>query len=361
VDATALHRGLQAVVDRHAALRTGMQELADGTVVQVVHDEVSVPLDTVDFRGVADIDADIRQVLHAERERGFDFGRPPLLRYTLARVDESKYVLLQSIHHIVADGWSVPVMLRELMAHYGVAEGQSPLPPATPYGSYLSWLASRDREASHEAWRTAVADAGDPIELPSGSPDPEADGEVRVELLREDTAALTAAARTRGLTLSTLVHGVWGLLLGRMTGADDVVFGSTVSGRGGDLPGIEGMVGLFINTVPARIRFAATEKVSDVLARWQDEQSLLLEHQYLGLPELRRVAGLKDLFETLVVFENYPIGDGGIADPTGTVHVTGIDFDENPAYPLTLIVVPAVYSLATHGQERFERRMQSRA
>ncbi|NLE78061.1 MAG: non-ribosomal peptide synthase/polyketide synthase, partial [Rhodococcus sp.] len=340
VDATALHRGLQAVVDRHAALRTGMQELADGTVVQVVHDEVSVPLDTVDFRGVADIDADIRQVLHAERERGFDFGRPPLLRYTLARVDESKYVLLQSIHHIVADGWSVPVMLRELMAHYGVAEGQSPLPPATPYGSYLSWLASRDREASHEAWRTAVADAGDPIELPSGSPDPEADGEVRVELLREDTAALTAAARTRGLTLSTLVHGVWGLLLGRMTGADDVVFGSTVSGRGGDLPGIEGMVGLFINTVPARIRFAATEKVSDVLARWQDEQSLLLEHQYLGLPELRRVAGLKDLFETLVVFENYPIGDGGIADPTGTVHVTGIDFDENPAYPLTLIVVP---------------------
>ncbi|MFD4367301.1 amino acid adenylation domain-containing protein [Rhodococcus sp. NPDC058521] len=340
VDADALRSGVQAVVDRHAALRTGLKTLSDGSVVQAVYGAARVPFDVTDLSSSDDTTADIRQILGAERQRGFDFAQPPLLRYTLARVDEQKFILLQSVHHVVADGWSVPVMLRELMAHYGTATGESPLLSATPYRSYLEWLSSRDRAASHAAWQMALEDAPEQPELPgSGSAESET-GSVRVNLSQTDTNSLSAGARVRGLTLSTVVHGTWGLLLGRIAGVEDVIFGSTVSGRGADLPGIEGMVGLFINTVPARIRFSAAEKVSEVLTRWQDEQSALLDHQYLGLPELRRVTGLADLFETLVVFENYPIGDGGIADPSGTVHITGIEFDENPAYPLTLIVAP---------------------
>ncbi|PBC54245.1 non-ribosomal peptide synthetase [Rhodococcus sp. ACPA1] len=341
VDAAALHRGLQAVVDRHAALRVGVRAVSDGRVVQVVGENVQVPMEVLDLTGVADPEQRVEQVLAADRARGFDFERGPLLRYTLARVKHQKFLLLQSIHHIVADGWSVPVMLRELMALYNVEGKPLALPTPTPYRSYLEWLGARDRQASLAVWREALADAPEPVELPK----PSSTGEsgirsVRVTLPSDATVALSAVGRARGLTLSTLVHGTCGLVLGRLTGREDVVFGSTVSGRGGDLPGIETMVGLFINTVPTRLRYRPTDTVAETLARWQHEQSTLLDHQYLGLPELRREAGLQNLFETLVVFENYPLGDGAVADPTGAVRLTGIRFDEHPPYPMTLIVVP---------------------
>ncbi|MGW5145710.1 amino acid adenylation domain-containing protein [Rhodococcus koreensis] len=351
VDAAALHRGLQTVVDRHAALRVGVRAVSDGRVVQVVGDDVRVPMEVLDLTGVADPAPRVEEVLAADRARGFDFARGPLLRYTLARVEAGaseatgdvpqKFLLLQSIHHIVADGWSVPVMLRELMALYSVEGTPHALPTPTPYRNYLEWLGARDRQASLAVWREALADAPEPVELPT----PTLKGEsgirsVRVALPSEDTAALTAVGRARGLTPSTLVHGTWGLVLGRLTGREDVLFGSTVSGRGGDLPGIETMVGLFINTVPTRLRYRAADTVAGTLARWQHEQSTLLDHQYLGLAELRREAGLQNLFETLVVFENYPLGDGAVADPSGAVQLTGIRFDEHPPYAMTLIVVP---------------------
>ncbi|TQC50217.1 amino acid adenylation domain-containing protein [Rhodococcus sp. WS4] len=350
VDAAALHRGLQAVVDRHAALRVGVQAVSDGRIVQVVRENVPVPMEVLDLTGIPDPARRVDEVLAADRARGFDFDRAPLLRYTLARVAGAseaagdvpqKFLLLQSIHHLVADGWSVPVMLRELMALYSVEGTPQTLPTPTPYRSYLDWLGARDREASIAVWREALADAPEPVELPQ----PASKGEsgirsVRAALPPDATAALTAVGRARGLTLSTLVHGAWGLVLGRLTGREDVLVGSTVSGRGGDLPGIETMVGLFINTVPTRLRFRPTDTVAGTLARWQHEQSILLDHQYLGLPELRREAGLQNLFETLVVFENYPLGDAAVADPTGAVQLTDIRFDEHPPYPLTLIVVP---------------------
>ncbi|MFC9552147.1 amino acid adenylation domain-containing protein [Rhodococcus sp. NPDC056960] len=341
VDATALHRGLQAVVDRHAALRAGVQAVSDGRVVQVVRDDVRVPMEVLDLTGTPEPGRRVDEVLAADRARGFDFGRAPLLRYTLARTEDRKFLLLQSIHHIVADGWSVPVMLRELMALYSVDGTPLALPTPTPYRSYLDWLGARDRQASLAVWRDALADAPEPGELPTPASTRESGiRSVRAALPSDATAALTAVGRARGLTLSTLVHGTWGLVLGRLTGREDVLFGSTVSGRGGDLPGIETMVGLFINTVPTRLRFRPTDTVAGTLARWQDEQSVLLDHQYLGLPELRREAGLQNLFETLVVFENYPLGDGAVADPTGAVQLTDIRFDEHPPYPMTLIVVP---------------------
>ncbi|WP_072687015.1 non-ribosomal peptide synthetase [Rhodococcus marinonascens] len=351
VDEAAMHRGLQAVVDRHAALRVGVQAMSDGKVVQVVRDVVRVPMEVVDLTETAEPGQRVDQLLAADRARGFDLGRAPLLRYTLARVDagvgdttgemQQKFLLLQSIHHIVADGWSVPVMLRELLALYSVEGTPPPLPAATPYRSYLDWLGSRDRETSLAVWRGVLADAPEPVEFPNPlSQNQSGIHSIRTQLPPEDTAGLTAMGRARGLTLSTLVHGTWGLVLGRLTGAEDVVFGSTVSGRGGDLPGIETMVGLFINTVPTRLRYRPTDTVVETLARWQHEQSTLLDHQYLGLSDLRREAGLHNPFETLVVFENYPLGEGAVTDPSGAVQVTDIRFDERPPYPMTLIAVP---------------------
>ncbi|BCN62366.1 hypothetical protein RE9431_08210 [Prescottella equi] len=341
VDAVALHRALQGVVDRHDVLRAALRPLSDGRVVQVISSRADVPMTVLDLSTDPDPTSTVDRMLAEDRLRGFDFERPPLVRYTLVRVAPAKFLLLQSIHHVVADGWSVPVMLRELLALYSPAGEPLALPAPAAYRNYLSWLASRDRGASIDVWQRALAGSGEPPALP-GVP---AAGErgVRskiVALPATETSELNRLGRERGLTASTLVHGAWGLLLARLTGRRDVLFGSTVSGRGGDLPGIESMVGLFINTVPVRLRLDPDEATVDVLARWQSEQSALLEHQYVGLGELRRVTGLQELFQTLVVVENYPIGDTAITDPSGTLSLTGIRFDEHPPYPLTLIAVP---------------------
>ncbi|MFC9514919.1 amino acid adenylation domain-containing protein [Nocardiaceae bacterium NPDC056970] len=341
VDAVALHRALQGVVDRHDVLRAALRPLSDGRVVQVISARADVPMTVLDLSTDPDPTATVDRMLAEDRLRGFDFERPPLVRYTLVRVEPARFLLLQSIHHVIADGWSVPVMLRELLALYSPAGTPLTLPAPAAYRNYLGWLASRDRGTSIDVWQHALAGSGEPPALP-GVP---AAGErgvrsVVASLPSAETSALNRLGRERGLTTSTLVHGAWGLLLARLTGRRDVLFGSTVSGRGGDLPGIESMVGLFINTVPARLRLNPDETTADVLARWQSEQSALLEHQYVGLGELRRVTGLQELFQTLVVVENYPVGDTAIVDPSGTLALTGIRFDEHPPYPLTLIAVP---------------------
>ncbi|RVW00669.1 non-ribosomal peptide synthase/polyketide synthase [Rhodococcus xishaensis] len=341
VDAIAMHRALQGVVDRHDVLRAGLRPLSDGRVVQVISARADVPIAVLDLSGDPDwLDA-VDRLLAADRVRGFDFEHPPLVRYTLVRIDQARFLLLQSIHHVVADGWSVPVMLRELMALYSPAGPPPALPAPAPYRAYLEWLASRDRDRSLEAWRVALAGADEPPALP-GTPTAGATEvrSVEVALSAVATEALERLGRERGLTTSTLIHGAWGMLLARLTGRRDVLFGSTVSGRGGDLPGIEAMVGLFINTVPARLRLSTEETPAEILSRWQSEQSGLLDHQYVGLGELRRLTGLQELFETLVVVENYPIGNTSIADPSGAVQIAGIRFDEHPPYPLTLIAVP---------------------
>ncbi|PTR28917.1 non-ribosomal peptide synthase protein (TIGR01720 family)/amino acid adenylation domain-containing protein [Rhodococcus sp. OK519] len=341
VDAVALHRALQGVVDRHDVLRAALRPLSDGRVVQVISARADVPMTVLDLSTDPDPMSAVDRMLAEDRLRGFDFERPPLLRYALVRLEQAKFLLLQSIHHVVADGWSVPVMLRELLALYSPAGTPLALPAPAAYRNYLGWLASRDRETSIDVWQRALAGAGEPPTLP-GVPAAGARGvrSVEVSLPPAETSELNRLGRERGLTTSTLVHGAWGLLLARLTGRRDVTFGSTVSGRGGDLPGIESMVGLFINTVPARLRLNPDETTADVLTRWQSEQSALLEHQYVGLGELRRVTGLQELFQTLVVVENYPIGDTAIADPSGSLALTGIRFDEHPPYPLTLIAVP---------------------
>lgn len=177
---------------------------------------------------------------------------------------------------------------------------------------YLSWLAGRDRDAAREAWRRALDGLAGPTRLPAlsapdGTPPAHARPEhVDTRLPHDLTDALTGYARTHGLTLSSVFHGLWGVLLGGLTGGRDVVFGTTVSGRTTEVPGLDSAVGLFINTVPARVTLRPEETLTALLRRVQDEHSALLDHQHLGLADIQRIAGGGELFDTLVVFENYP-------------------------------------------------------
>ncbi|MFJ9899223.1 non-ribosomal peptide synthase/polyketide synthase [Streptomyces sp. NPDC091280] len=348
VDGTLLRTAARRLVERHAPLRACFRQTPDGRPVQLIATGLELPWHEVDL--AAQDDPAVRRALAEavaadERAHRFDLAHPPLIRCALIRFGEDRSRLVLTFHHIVADGWSLPVLHRELLALYG--EHPTPLPEVAPYRGYLRRIAGADRDAARAAWRTALAGVDEPTRLvttpvPAGPLEP---AQIRVELTERITARLTARARERGVTLGTLVQGAWGLLVGRMTGRQDVLFGTTVAGRDAAVDGIESMIGLFINTLPTRLRWAPGDTLGALLDRLQDEQSALLDHQHLGLADIQRAtghAGDGELFDTLVVFENYPGGEGapGITDPTGTVAVAGHAFHDAVHYPLALIVKP---------------------
>ncbi|WP_433331808.1 amino acid adenylation domain-containing protein [Spirillospora sp. CA-294931] len=349
VDGTALRRAAQALLDRHAPLRAGFARLGDGQVVQFIPaGAATVPWREIDL---GDLDATgqaerLAAVAAEELAQGFDLERPPLLRGTLVRHDDEHHSLVLMFHHIVADGWSVQIMFRELLDLYEApgSDAERPsLPEVTPYRDYLAWLGARDRVAALAAWRTAFDDLEGPTRLaeavPSTATGKRRRGDHRFELSERATAALIACGRRHGQTLGTLVQGAWGFLLGRMTGRSDVVFGTAVSGRVANVPGIDAMVGMFVNTLPVRMRWRPGQSLAEALTGLQADQSALLDHQYLGLARVQRVAGMSDLFDTVIVLENFP-GDHGLRDPAGTIEIAGFDFTNVEQYPLALIVLP---------------------
>jgi amino acid adenylation domain-containing protein/non-ribosomal peptide synthase protein (TIGR01720 family) len=349
VDGPTLRRAAQRLLDRHAPLRAAFRQGPDGTPVQIITRHAELPWREVDLSARHGEDrAGLAEAVAAdERAAGFDLARPPLLRCALVRFGGQRSRLVLTLHHIVADGWSLPVLHRELMACYGT--DTPPLPEVAPYRSFLRRLAGQDRDAAREAWRTALAGLDEPTRLVDApataapaTAAPVRPGHVRVELPERTTARLVERAREYGVTLGTVVQAAWGLLLGRLTGRHDVVFGTTVSGRDSEVDGIASMVGLFINTLPTRLRWTPGETLGDLLTRLQEEQARLLDHQHLGLAEIQRLAGHAgegELFDTLVVFENYP-AETDLRDATGSVRITGDAFHDAVHYPLALVVKP---------------------
>ncbi|MGP3966626.1 amino acid adenylation domain-containing protein [Streptomyces sp. 6N223] len=330
IDAERLRRAAQSLLDRHAPLRACFRPHPDtGAPVQLIAERVELP-----WREVGPADAG------EELTRPFDLAEAPLLRCALIRLAPGRARLLLTFHHIVADGWSLPVLHRELLAAYA---GDT-LPAVTPHRDHLRHLrrlAAQDAESAREAWRAALSGVEEATRLDLSPPTGERPrpAHVRHELAADETARLTARARELGVTLGTLVQASWGLLLSRLTGRQDVLFGTTVSGRDAEVAGIADMVGLFINTLPTRLGWSPGDTLAEVATRLQAEQTGLLGHQHLGLAEIQRVAGHAgggELFDTLVVVENYPAAH----HEAGGLRITGHDFHDAVHYPLALIVKP---------------------
>ncbi|MFI5835750.1 amino acid adenylation domain-containing protein [Micromonospora sp. NPDC051300] len=344
VDADRLRAAAATLLERYPNLRAAFRPRRSGEPVQLVPARVETPWSVVDLRGTGAeaVEAALTRLLDQERARRFDLGRPPLLRWVLVRLAEDRHRLLLTAHHILFDGWSGPLLVRDLLRIYA----GEPLPPAPQYRDYLAWLAGQDTGASRSAWAAYLEGVGEPTVL--GRVDPHRRAVVPVETSTTVPAgALLAFVRNHGVTLNTVVQTLWGILLGRLTGRDDVLFGATVSGRPAALPGAEEMVGLFINTLPVRVRLAPSDTLLDVLRRVQAEQAGLLDHQHLGLTEIQRQAAAGPLFDTLVVFESYPVDAGGLAasqDAAG-LRVTGVTGRDATHYPATLTVVPDAESV----------------
>ncbi|MGW6625917.1 amino acid adenylation domain-containing protein, partial [Nocardia sp. NPDC055002] len=346
VDATRLRGAAQALVDRHENLRVAFVETDDGPR-QLVLSAAEIRWEEVDLTGIADEDQRAREldrVIELDALTRFDLTRPPLLRFTLVRTGEETFRLVMTNHHLVLDGWSTPLLVRELLTLYVTAGDASMLPPAPSYRDFLSWLGDQDAEASLSAWKQAMAGIDTPTRAVPTLVGIES---TETAMLSHDlscatVAVLESAAREAGATVNTLVQAGWSLLLAMLTGRTDVVFGATVSGRPPELPGVEEMVGLFINTVPVRVTLDPSEKVCDLLARVQAEQARLMDHQHVGLAAIHRVAGLAELFDTLTVFESYPIDREALSQALDIAGMRVLDVEGTDAtpYPLNLMVIP---------------------
>ncbi|MEU4119328.1 amino acid adenylation domain-containing protein [Kitasatospora sp. NPDC028055] len=348
LDPARLRGAVTALLERHPNLRAAFRYRKNGDPVQIVPREVALDWREVDLR---DTPAAADELAEADRLRPFDLARPPLLRFSLLRLGDREHRLVLTSHQILFDGWSMPVVVRELFACY--ADGGASLPRPAPYKSYLAHLARQDRAAAEAAWTAALDGFTEPTRLSGtaaaqpGRRDMPAEpgrrgmpGEHAVELDAREFAALTGWARTRGLTVNTVVQGAWATVLGTLTGLRDIVFGGTVSGRPPELPGVEGMVGLFINTLPVRVDLDPAQSFTELLSALQDRQSLLLPHQHLGLDTIQRNAGVGDLFDTVLVFENYPLDPQALAGEVAGLRLTGLKAGDANHYPLSLMALP---------------------
>lgn len=323
---------LAAVLDRHPNLRACFRHEGLDRPVQVVPKAVRVPWTEVDLTGLAPdaVEARTDEVLRVDAALRFDVARPPLVRATFLRHDTGAELVV-SFHHILLDGWSLPVVERDLAA---LVAGR-PLPPAAPYRDYLVWLGGQDRQKAEAAWAESLAGLERPALLAPTGPDTTPD-RFRLWLTTGLTELLVRRAAEAGVTLNTLVQVSWALVLARLTGSRDPVFGAVVSGRPHDLPGVESMVGLFINTLPVRVRLRDGERVEELLRRIQDEQSRLLEHHHARAAEVQRAVGAGELFDSILAFENFPRGAGGDDGP-GAVRLAKVS--DATHYPVTIAAV----------------------
>ncbi|MFD8229044.1 amino acid adenylation domain-containing protein [Streptomyces massasporeus] len=312
--------------------------LADGRVVSVLQSGVEAPFTTLDRPGITD--EEIRDLAERDRRAGFDLATGPLMRYTLVRTGSGRNVLVQTVHHIIADGWSVPPMLRALLAEY---HAPGTVHPIGGFADYVHWLAGRDADESDRVWREELADLPGPSLVAEGHTpsDRFADTSMAPE------ADIDAAVREAGVPLSVAVHSAWAVTLGAILQGRDVVFGSTVSGRDADVPGIGDMVGLFINTIPVRARWAPGATAAELLTSVRDHQSTVLPHQHVSLARIGRQAGAGALFDTLVVFD-VATDLSSLRTPGDTLTITDLVNEGAPHYPLTLVV-----ERAPDGRPRF--------
>ncbi|WP_410573852.1 non-ribosomal peptide synthase/polyketide synthase [Amycolatopsis sp. cmx-4-61] len=332
-------RAWQQVVADTPVLRTRVVWDGLDEPVQVVERSVTVPVVHLDWTALDDDERAREQerYLEADRAEGFDLTAAPLLRLAFARLPGGDVLLLWTFHHVLLDGWSAAQVFGEVCARYAGAAGTGHRPP---FREYLRWLGEQDTTAAEIHWREQLAGLRTPTPLPYDRRPVEAHRARSAASVRVSAPAdgLRELARRAGLTLNTIVQGAWGLVLSRYSGESAVVFGTTVSGRPAELPGVESMAGLFINTLPAPVTVHDGLTVADWLRDLQAAQARSRRFDFVSLAQLQTGAGGSTLFDSILVFENYPFDTEAVAAYGIGLHEDGELQPTN--YPLSVVVAP---------------------
>ena len=350
LDAAAFRGAWRQAFEHHATLRTSFFREGVARPVQVVHRHVELPLEEHDWRGLAHAEREARleAFLASERGRAFDLARAPLVRLALLRLEDDLYQFVWSYHHLLMDGWSRGLINRDVLSLYEAARAGRDLrlTPPRPYREYIRWLGQTSLAGAEAFWRTTLAGFDAPTPLPPGRGHAHAHGEVpgdstalvRAGLSAEETEALLALTRRHQLTPGTVIQGAWALLLGRLSGSRDVVFGTVVSGRPAGLTGSEEMVGLFINTLPVRARLTPGEGLMTWLGLFQRQLAEMREYEHSPLSLVQRWGGApqgRPLFQSTLNFGNYFV-DPSLHEPRADFQISDARFVERIHQALVL-------------------------
>ncbi|GAA4791365.1 non-ribosomal peptide synthase/polyketide synthase [Streptomyces ziwulingensis] len=346
-DPGALTAAWQHVTDRTPVLRGRVVWRDVPEPLLVVERHAAVPVTHLDWRDLTEDErhSRLRELLDRDRAEGIDLTRAPLQRLVLARISDGGVRVVWSFHHLVLDGWSLFQVLSDVFARHG-SGGRAALPERRPFRDYVAWLRERDQDEAERHWRRRLAGLTEPTTLPYDrepreSHHAESTAAVRTRVPAATTRSLEELARSAGLTLNTVVQGAWAVLLSRLAGTAEAVFGTTVSGRPPELPGADSMTGLFITTLPTRVTVPHDRPLLDWLRELQQSQSEDRRHDHVPLTRMTGFAGLPEraaLFDSIVVFENYPVDDG-LAAGHG-LRLSGLDGVETTNYALSLVAYP---------------------
>ncbi len=320
LDLDSFTRAWQRVMERHSTLRTFFLWEGVKKPVQVVLRQVELPLTQYDWRTLSSEEQTKKweEGIAAERERGFVLSEAPLLRLVLARVADDTYQFLWSFHHLLLDGWSVLLVLKEVQAIYNsLTQGRElKLERSRPFKDYIVWLNRQDMTQAEAFWRRSLKGITAPTTLVDDRDTdtaPESDGSFHdheIQLSEAATIELQRFARQHQLTLTTIIAGAWALLLSHYSGEADVVFGTAVSGRSADLPGIDSMVGLFINTLPVRVHVPHDAELIPWLTELQAQQSEARQYEHTPLAQILKwgeLPGGLPLYESGFNFDNFHV------------------------------------------------------
>jgi amino acid adenylation domain-containing protein/non-ribosomal peptide synthase protein (TIGR01720 family) len=349
INIEAFERSWQIVFDRHPILRTSFAWEGLDEPVQVVRQRVSVPLIQLDWRGIALAEQQerLRTLVQEERRHVFNISQAPFMRLMLIRQKDKLYRLVWTWHHILLDGWSVALVMQEVLSLYEALDSgrEANLLRAPLYRDYIAWLRDQDMAAAETYWRgklegRATTALTDKVAAPNGHGAKYASHHSK--LPTEATRRLQKLARQNQLTLSTLVQGAWAIVMSHHTRAEDVVFGVTTAGRPAGLPGVEKMVGLFINTLPLRLTVEPERELLDWLGRVQDELTELRQYEHSPLVQVQEWSGTGrgvPLFDTIVAFENYPF-EATVGEQIAGFRITDAETVDWNNFPLSLVVTP---------------------
>ncbi len=314
----ALEQAWQEVTAKHTILRTSFYWQEIDKPLQVVHQQVKVPVEQQDWRGVDAVEQDkrLKDFLVSDRQRGFDLSQAPLMRVTVIQLADKVYEIVWSKHHLILDGWSAPIVTTEFFQTYqALCQGEDIFSsPSRPFKDYIAWLRKQDLSKAEVFWRKLLNKVQVPTPLTNMkvrnlSGQEEKYDEQQIKLSTATTATLQSLGRQHQLTLNTIFQGAWAILLSRYSCQEQVIYGCGVSGRPVDLLGVESMVGVFINTLPVSVKLNSEQFLLEWLKQLQAQQVEMRQYEYSPLVDVHGWSAIPrtlPLFESIVVFENYP-------------------------------------------------------